>query len=182
MKFDPGEIWPLWNMTPNSPKKSTCLFGRWKMRTNSSPWSNHSYIGMILGWNVIRFKRAISTLTHWSLPFGSLCSFHFGIWNFILSTFKKYPLSKISQFSKMSTSQKYPLSKNVHFSKKLWNLLFSFWQFLWRLVFYRLVWFRQRLVQIRHFQLVLLSDKDKSLKHLHLCSRKSSRELLSNPK
>ena len=87
-------------MTPNSPKKSTCLFGRWKMRTNSSPWSNHSYIGMILGWNVIRFKRAISTLTHWSLPFGSLCSFHFGIWNFILSTFKKYPLFKISQFSK----------------------------------------------------------------------------------
>ena len=59
------------------------------MRTNSSPWSNHSYIGMILGWKVIRFKRAISTLTHWCLPFGSLCSFHFGIWIFCLSHFSK---------------------------------------------------------------------------------------------
>ena len=87
------------------------------MRTNSSPWSNHSYIGMILGWKVIRFKRAISTLTHWSLPFGSLCSFHFGIWISILSTFRKYPLFGSVHFSKISTFQKYPLFKNVHFSK-----------------------------------------------------------------
>ena len=103
--------------THDSPKKSTCLFGRWKMRTNSSPWSNHSYIGMILGWNVIRFRRAISTLTHWSLPFGSLCSFHFGIWNFILSTCQRYSLFRNFHFLKMSTFSKCQLFKNVHFFK-----------------------------------------------------------------
>lgn len=152
-------MWPfqrLWYMTPNKIcPKVTHLNGDHKFWLTKKV---HMFIWSLKNEN--KFFPMIEPFVHWDdirMKSNSIqkSNFHahplmFTIWQFMFIPF--WNLNFFINFEKNPLF--WEITVLVVFDEKSSskNSLFSFWQFLWRLVSYRLVLFRQRLVQIRHFQ------------------------------